>query len=84
LKTAEGFFGVVSNYSARIAYLYGSLEGEYLFLLVAVSRYDNGIRLLQNLLPRPIGEGSGLFKTKKEAGRRKKEKGRKKRGVRDA
>jgi hypothetical protein len=41
---------------------------------VLVSRYDNGIRLLQNLLPRPIEEGSGLFMRRKEEGIRKKEK----------
>lgn len=48
-------------------HLYDSLEGHYLFLLVLVSRYDNGIRLLQNLLPRSNGEGSVLKRREKEA-----------------
>lgn len=53
--------------SARILFLHDSLECERLFPSVAVSRHDDGIRLLQILLPRSLGEAlSHIRETKEE------------------
>lgn len=64
----RAFWGSFTNIQPVFyGYLHDSLEGECLFLLVLVSRYDKGIRLSQNLLPGSNREGSVLKREKKEA-----------------
>lgn len=71
-KTLEDASGAVYKSSARIRYLHDSLGSECLFLLVPVSRHDDGARLLQSVLTSSIGEALSYLREKgsKKEGRR--------------